>query len=142
MSAAPKRKAVLPETSRAAGSRHERGPMVRTLDVVAGDAALSVPTLDGVIHERARLAIVTALATGDVLSHTELRDLLQLTDGNLSVHARKLEDAGYVTCAKEFHGRTPRTTYRLSALGRRAFDRYLAHLEQLIAAMKGRQSGR
>ena len=142
MSASPKRKPVTPEALRAGASRVERAPASRSLDVIAGDAALSVPTLDAVIHERARLAIITALATGDAKSHTELRDLLQLTDGNLSVHARKLEEAGYVSCAKEFAGRTPRTTYRLTAAGRRAFDRYLAHLEQLIVAMKGRQTTR
>jgi DNA-binding MarR family transcriptional regulator len=110
----------------------------RVLEAIAGDAAGAVPTLDAVIHERARLAIVTALAGGEARSHTELRELLQLTDGNLSVHARKLEDAGYVQCLKEFAGRTPRTTYKLTAAGRRAFDRYLAHLEALISAMKKR----
>ena len=109
------------------------------LEVVAGDAAGSVPTLDGVIHERARLAILTALATGDNRSHTELRDLLGLTDGNLSVHARKLEEALYVTCTKEFAGRTPRTTYRLTDLGREAFERYIAHLESLISAIRTTQ---
>ena len=110
----------------------------RPLESVAGDAAGTVPALDGIIHERARLAIVTALASGDARSHTELRDLLRLSDGNLSVHARKLEDVGYVHCTKEFSGRTPRTTYRLTPTGRRAFERYLAHLEQLVIAMKGR----
>lgn len=113
-------------------------PARRPLEAVAGDAAGALPALDAVIHERARLAIVTALAGGDARSHTELRELLQLTDGNLSVHARKLEEAGYVQCLKEFAGRTPRTTYRLTASGRRAFDRYLAHLEALITAMKKR----
>ena len=116
----------------------EKARGARRLESVAGDAAGSVPDLDGVIHERSRLAIVSALAAGDARAHTELRDLLGLTDGNLSVHARKLEEAGYVTCSKEFAGRTPRTTYRLTAAGRRAFDRYLAHLEGLISALKGR----
>ena len=129
MSTRPKRKLAEPE---------QRARPARALEAVAGEAAESVPTLDGIIHERARLAIVTALATGDARSHTELRDLVQLTDGNLSVHARKLEDAGYVTCTKEFEGRTPRTTYRLTNTGKRAFDRYLAHLEQLVNAMKQR----
>jgi DNA-binding MarR family transcriptional regulator len=110
----------------------------RRLESVAGAAAGTVPDLDGIIHERSRLAIVSALATGDARAHTELRDLLGLTDGNLSVHARKLEEAGYVTSTKEFAGRTPRTTYRLTPAGRRAFDRYLAHLEGLISAMKAR----
>lgn len=128
MSSRPKRKAVEADRSRAA----------RSLESIAGEAAGTVPSLDNVIHERARLAIVTALAGGEPRTHTELRDLLQLTDGNLSVHARKLEEAGYVTCAKEFAGRTPRTTYRLTTAGRRAFDRYLAHLSQVIAAVKDR----
>ena len=138
MSAAPRRKVAETDATRVDNPRAERTRATRTLDVVLGEAAGTLPTLDSVIHERARLAIVTALATGDARSHTELRELLQLTDGNLSVHARKLEEAGYVSCAKEFAGRTPRTTYRLTAAGRRAFDRYLAHLEHLIAAMKGR----
>ena len=129
MPARPKCKAVETDAPRGAA---------RALEAVVGEAAGTVPSLDNVIHERARLAIVTALVTGDARSHTELRELLQLTDGNLSVHARKLEDAGYVTCAKEFAGRTPRTTYKLTATGKRAFDRYLAHLEQLIAAVKER----
>lgn len=111
-----------------------------SLSAVAGTAALAdvVPALDGLIHERARLSIVSALASGDARTHTELRDLLSLTDGNLSVHARKLEEAGYLACTKEFAGRTPRTTYRLTASGRKAFDRYLAHLEQLVAAARRR----
>jgi DNA-binding transcriptional ArsR family regulator len=123
------------------GDKAEKGeklPATRRLESIAGEAAGSVPDLDGIIHERSRLAIVSALATGDARAHTELRDLLGLTDGNLSVHARKLEEAGYVTCTKEFAGRTPRTTYRLAPAGRRAFDRYLAHLEGLISAMKAR----
>lgn len=128
MSARPKKKTQDQELERA-------GP---AMAAVAGDAAGSVPDLDGVIHERSRLAIVTALATGDARAHTELRDLLGLTDGNLSVHARKLEEAGYVSCTKEFAGRVPRTTYRLTAGGRRAFERYLAHLESLVNAMKPR----
>ena len=128
MSARPRRRPV--EAERAA----ERAP--RTLEAIAGEAAENVAELDGIIHERSRLAIVSALAGGDARTHTELRDLLGLTDGNLSVHARKLEEAGYVACAKEFAGRTPRTTYRLTPAGRRAFDRYLAHLEGLISAMR------
>jgi len=114
----------------------EKSRSARPFGIIARDVAGTVPELDGVIHERARLAIVTALVAGDARSHTELRELLKLTDGNLSVHARKLEEAGYVTCAKEFAGRTPRTSYRLTMAGRRAFDRYLAHLAQLIAAVR------
>ena len=132
MAAQPRRK---PDTDRADKDDKARA---RPLESIAGEAAESVPSLDALIHERSRLAIITALATGDARAHTELRELLGLTDGNLSVHARKLEEAGYVTCTKEFAGRTPRTTYRITAAGRRAFDRYLAHLEALVTAMKGR----
>jgi DNA-binding transcriptional ArsR family regulator len=92
----------------------------------------SVPDLDRVIHERMRLAIVSALAANPSLSFRELKSLLQATDGNLSVHARKLEEAGYVLCEKSFEGRVPKTEYRLTAEGRRAFEKYLDHLEALV----------
>jgi DNA-binding MarR family transcriptional regulator len=134
MTSRPRRK--LAETDSV--QRIEKTPAVRTLESIAGEAAGNVPSLDAIIHEKSRLAILTALVTGDARAHTELRALLGLTDGNLSVHARKLEDVGYVTCTKEFAGRTPRTTYRITPAGRRAFERYLAHLEGLIAAMKAR----
>ena len=98
----------------------------------------SALALDRVIHERMRLGIVSALAANDALTFTELRDLLQTSDGNLSVHARKLEDAGYVTCTKGFEGRVPRTEYRLTAAGRRALARYLDHMEALIRASRER----
>jgi len=137
MTPRPRRKPA-DDTAQDIGERAPKARGTRPLESIAGDAAGSVPSLDAIIHERSRLAIISALAAGDSRTHTELRDLLGLTDGNLSVHARKLEEAGYITCAKEFSGRTPRTTYRLAAPGRRAFDRYLAHLEQLIAAMKQR----
>lgn len=91
---------------------------------------------DKIIHERARLAIVSALATSPSRTHNELREVLQLTDGNLSVHARKLEEAGYIACNKDFAGRTPRTTYKLTTSGRTAFEQYLAHMEALIRVMK------
>ena len=134
MTARPRRK--LAESERA--ERNETPVATRTLESIAGEAAGTVPSLDAIIHEKSRLAILTALVTGDARAHTELRELLGLTDGNLSVHARKLEDAGYVTCTKEFAGRMPRTTYRITGAGRRAFERYLAHLEGIIAAMKAR----
>lgn len=95
-----------------------------------------VGDLDRVIHERLRLAIVSALAVNDALTFNELKGLLQTTDGNLSVHARKLEEAGYVVCAKGYAGRVPRTEFRLSAAGRRALERYLAHMEALIDATR------
>ena len=93
--------------------------------------------LDKVIHERMRLGIISALAANAKLSFTELKNLLNTTDGNVSVHARKLEDAGYLACKKSFAGRVPRTEYSLTASGRRALEKYLNHMEALIKAMKG-----
>lgn len=98
----------------------------------------SVPHLDRVIHERMRLGIVSALAVNDSLTFNELKKLLQTTDGNLSVHARRLEDANYVECEKTFEGRMPKTEYRLTARGRKAFEHYLDHMEALIQAMRER----
>jgi DNA-binding transcriptional ArsR family regulator len=103
-----------------------------------GGAASAPLELDRLIHERMRLAIVSALAVNESLSFNELKRLLDTTDGNLSVHARKLEEAGYVTCSKTFEGRVPRTEYRLSAAGRRALERYLEHMEALIRATRER----
>jgi DNA-binding HxlR family transcriptional regulator len=97
-----------------------------------------MPDLDRVIHERVRLGIISALAVNDTLTFNELKTLLGTTDGNLSVHARKLEDAEYVTCVKLFEGRLPRTQYRITATGRRALDRYLNHMEAIIRATRGR----
>ncbi len=94
--------------------------------------------LDRLIHERMRLGIVSALAVNDLLTFTELRDLMQTTDGNLSVHARKLEEAGYVACTKSFQGRVPKTDYRLTAEGRRALERYLDHMEAIIRRTRER----
>lgn len=92
--------------------------------------------LDQVIHDRTRLAILAALAASETLAFTELKGITGTTDGNLSVHARKLEDAGYVLCEKTFAGRTPRTEYRLSPTGRRAFEKYLDHMDALIKAAR------
>jgi len=94
--------------------------------------------LDRLIHERMRLAIVSILAVRDTLSFNELKQLLGTTDGNLSVHARKLEDAGYIACEKSFEGRTPRTDYKLTDAGRQALERYLSHMEALIQATRVR----
>lgn len=103
-----------------------------------GRAANATPLdLDRLIHERIRLGIVSALAVSDALSFNDLKRLMKTTDGNLSVHARKLEEAEYVTCTKSFDGRTPRTEYKLTALGRRALERYLDHMESLIKATRG-----
>jgi DNA-binding HxlR family transcriptional regulator len=92
--------------------------------------------LDRLIHERMRLAMVSALAVNDTLTFNELKRLLETTDGNLSVHARRLEEAGYVQCTKSFDGRVPRTEYRLTEAGRRALQRYLDHMEALIRATR------
>ena len=98
--------------------------------------ARSSGDLDQLIHERTRLGLVSALASHKAMSFTELKSLLQISDGNLSTHARKLEEAGYIECSKGFDGRVPRTEFRLSASGRKALNRYVAHMEALIAAMK------
>lgn len=112
-----------------------RGPQRRS----GGRAAASVSAaLDRLIHERLRLGIVSALAVNDALSFNELKQLMHATDGNLSVHARKLEEAGYIACAKSFAGRVPRTEYRLTGMGRRALERYLDHMEALIHATRDR----
>ena len=94
--------------------------------------------LDRLIHERLRLGIVSALAVNDSLSFSDLKKLMSTTDGNLSVHARKLEEAEYIACTKSFEGRMPKTQYRLTASGRRALERYLDHMEALIRATRDR----
>lgn len=106
------------------------------LRVVAGGAEPGAPELDRLIHERARLGIVSALAVNDALSFNDLKGMLGLTDGNLSVHARKLEEAGYLRCTKGFEGRVPRTEYELTDAGRRALQSYLAHMEALIRTVR------
>ena len=112
------------------------GPARPDLKAVAGDASGAL-ALDRVIHERVRLAIVSALAVHEMLTFNELKALLDATDGNLSVHARKLEDAGYVACKKGYDGRVPRTEYRITAAGRRALEGYLGHMEALIKRVGG-----
>jgi DNA-binding transcriptional ArsR family regulator len=116
-----------PEGPRSAS--HAAGPP----DHPESSAALG---LDRLIHERIRLAIVSSLAASETLTFNELKGLLGTTDGNLSVHARKLEEARYVICTKRFDGRIPRTEYRLTAAGRHALDRYLSHMEALIRAAR------
>ena len=106
---------------------------------VKGEAEAAAPTsLDRLIHERMRLGIVSALAVNESLTFNELKALMQTTDGNLSVHARKLEEANYVACTKSFEGRVPRTEYRLTAAGRRALERYLDHMEAIIRSTRER----
>jgi DNA-binding HxlR family transcriptional regulator len=119
--------------------RHERGAGSDSgkLRAVRGRAVGSAaPELDRLIHERMRLGIVSALAVNDSLTFNDLKKLMQTTDGNLSVHARRLEEAGYVTCTKSFEHRVPRTEYRLTTLGRRALERYLDHMEAIIHATR------
>ena len=113
-------------------------PRVRSIDSHADPS--SPLNLDKLIHERLRLAIVSALAASNILSFTELKALLDLSDGNLSVHARKLEDAGYLTCTKGFEGRLPKTQFSLTDAGHRALRQYLDHMEAIIkhARTKGK----
>ncbi len=121
----------------AAASRQTRvasRPLVESRP--AEPAQRSPLELDRLIHERLRLGIVSALAVNARLSFNDLKRLLHTTDGNLSVHARKLEDAQYVACDKTFAGRVPKTEYRLTPSGRRALDKYLAHMEAIIKAVK------
>jgi DNA-binding HxlR family transcriptional regulator len=103
-----------------------------------GHAAVATD-LDRVIHERMRLGIVSALAVNDALTFNELKRLMKTTDGNLSVHARRLEEAGYVACTKSFDGRVPRTEYRITDSGRSALERYLNHMEALIRMTRERE---
>lgn len=110
------------------GLRELKGAKTRSL----------APELDRLIHERLRLGIVSALAANESLTFNDLKSLMNTTDGNLSVHARKLEDAGYVACTKSFDGRVPKTEYKLTAAGRRALESYLNHMETLIQQMRNR----
>jgi len=103
---------------------------------VSGGAPHSAHEIDRLIHERLRLGIISALAANESLTFNELKHTVKTTDGNLSVHARKLEDAGYISCSKSFEGRTPKTEYSLTAAGRRALERYLDHMEALIGRMR------
>lgn len=124
----------------AASERPASGRGLRSVDGAADPASGNDTTLalDRLIHERMRLGIVSALAVNASLTFNELKRLMQTSDGNLSVHARKLEDAGYVICTKSFEARVPRTEYRLTATGRRALERYLDHMEALIRATRER----
>ena len=121
------------------GRHRPANPAKGKLRSVRGQAAERMPLeLDRLIHERMRLGIVSALAVNESLTFNELKQLMRTTDGNLSVHARKLEEASYIACSKSFEGRMPRTEYRLTALGRRALERYLEHMEALIRATRDR----
>ena len=98
-----------------------------------------IPDFDRLIHEKTRLAIVSALAVNSTLTFNELKAILKTTDGNVSVHARKLEEAGYLSCRKSFEGRMPKTEYTLTASGKRALEKYLGHMEALIEAVGNRR---
>jgi DNA-binding HxlR family transcriptional regulator len=111
--------------------------LARTTEpALAAPAARGVTDLDRLIHERMRLGIVSALAANSSLTFNDLKKLLRTTDGNLSVHARKLEEAGYIACSKSFEGRMPKTEYALTEAGCKALEKYLNHMEALIQAMK------
>lgn len=116
----------------------EQPAPIRFLSEVSGAQDPTAPEFDRLIHERIRLGIVSALAVNDSLTFGDLKDMLGTTDGNLSVHARRLEEAGYVECLKSFQGRRPRTEYRLTPEGRQALERYLDHMESLIQAVRNR----
>ena len=110
-----------------------------SLTALRGDAAETVPSdLNRLIHERIRLGIVSALAVNRSLTFNELKAMLKTTDGNLSVHARKLEEANYISCNKSFDGRLPKTEFRLTSVGKRALERYLDHMEALIRTTRER----
>ena len=119
-------------------SRKARAQPARLRPLPGGRAEAGLLELDRLIHERLRLGIVSALAAQEVLTFTELKGRLDATDGNLAVHARRLEDAGYISCVKAFDKRVPRTEYRLTPAGRRALERYLSHMEAIIRAVRGR----
>ncbi len=110
--------------------------VAKAAKLVAEHAVSTAPKLDRIIHERLRLGIVSALAVNESMTFVELKHLLQTTDGNLSVHARKLEEAGYIRCTKSFEERVPKTEYQLTAGGRKALEKYLRHMESIIGAMK------
>jgi len=108
----------------------------KTVEARGVPERMHFPDFDRTIHEKTRLAIISALAVNQSLTFNELKEIVQTTDGNISVHARKLEDAHYVSCRKGFEGRVPRTEYALTAAGRRAFEKYLNHMESLIKAAR------
>jgi DNA-binding MarR family transcriptional regulator len=111
----------------------DNAPGALRVEKAAGEVSES---LDKIIHDRTRLGMISALAANQKLSFSDLKNLLNTTDGNISVHARKLEDAGYLVCEKSFRGRTPLTEYSITADGRAALEKYLNHMEALIAAMR------
>ncbi len=113
-----------------------RQPMTLAFIANASAKAAETTELDRLIHERTRLAIISALAVNETMTFNDLKALLNTTDGNLSVHARKLEEAEYILCTKSFEGRIPKTEYQVTAAGRKALERYLNHMEALIQATR------
>ena len=115
--------------------KRDSGP-TEVRDADSSKAKHPAPSLDRLIHERLRLGIVSALAANDSLTFNDLKRLMNTTDGNLSVHARKLEEGGYIACTKSFEGRLPKTEYKLTTSGRRALENYLSHMETIIHQMR------
>lgn len=117
-------------------SQKKRDSATSNLQEVGPRAKHPAPGLDRLIHERMRLGIVSALAANETLTFNDLKSLMNTTDGNLSVHARKLEESGYIACTKSFEGRLPKTEYKLTVAGRRALENYLSHMETIIHQMR------
>jgi DNA-binding MarR family transcriptional regulator len=127
------------QSSSAAARRAERAARATPSGLRAyKNEDAGAPGLDRIIHEPIRLGMVSALAVNERLTFNEIKQLLRTSDGNVSVHARKLEDAGYLACTKSFEGRVPKTEYRLTAAGRKALEKYLTHMEALIQAARGK----
>jgi DNA-binding HxlR family transcriptional regulator len=117
-------------------TQKKRDASAELRDVRGSKAKHPAPGLDRLIHERMRLGIVSALAANESLTFNDLKGLMNTTDGNLSVHARKLEEGGYIACTKSFEGRLPKTEYKLTVAGRRALENYLSHMETIIHQMR------
>ena len=124
---------------RSSAARADIPEVQKTTRTATAAQATRAASLDRLMHDRTRLAIVTALSVNPALSFTELKGITQTTDGNLSVHARKLEEAGYLLCTKGFEGRLPRTEFSLTDAGRRAFKKYLDHMEAIIQHARGKR---
>jgi DNA-binding MarR family transcriptional regulator len=123
-------------TENSAENRQTGKPKAILSVAIASAKAAETTELDRLIHERTRLAIISALAVNEAMTFNDLKALLNTTDGNLSVHARKLEEAEYIVCIKSFEGRIPKTEYKVTAAGRKALERYLNHMEALIQATR------
>lgn len=132
---------MAPRDQTARARRNEETQDRRLRGVPGYRDADAAPAFDRLVHERMRLGMLSALAVNSTLSFNELKSLLKASDGNLSVHARKLEEAGYIDCIKSFEGRLPRTEFRLTADGKRALERYLDHMEALIEATRTAADG-